>query len=103
MQTHMKTLLTLYKVETNLSSVTFVRSYLIERVDLQNVRIHTRKPYSCDICNKSFSDKSNLSAHVTTHADQKPYTCNICGKSLSRKNLSYSTHAITQRRETLKM
>jgi hypothetical protein len=35
-----------------------------------HMRVHTGvKPYKCDICNKYFSEKSNLKTHVKKHRD----------------------------------
>ncbi|KAK7078625.1 hypothetical protein SK128_023507 [Halocaridina rubra] len=35
---------------------------------------------SCKVCNKTFSRKSYLWAHMRVHTDERPYGCNYCTK-----------------------
>ncbi|XP_059056024.1 zinc finger protein 431-like [Achroia grisella] len=43
------------------------------------------KPYTCDVCKKSFRTKKILKKHLITHSDERPYSCGVCGKSYKRK------------------
>merc|ERR1719270_2744856 len=39
------------------------------------------KPHVCNICQKSFSVKENLSVHLRVHTQERPYPCTVCHRS----------------------
>ena len=43
----------------------------------------TKKQHVCAICSKVFRDKTDLNRHSRTHSGVKPYTCDLCGKSFT--------------------
>ena len=48
-------------------------------------RMHLKiMDFCCDNCGKSFSSKSNLNDHLSTHPENK-FPCHMCGMKLSRK------------------
>ncbi|KAJ4947370.1 hypothetical protein JOQ06_009405 [Pogonophryne albipinna] len=49
------------------------------------------RPYTCSVCNKTFSIKSILTRHTKTHTGEKPYICVVCGKSFIQRS-SLQTH-----------
>ena len=45
------------------------------------------RPFSCPHCNRAFADRSNLRAHLQTHAEVKKYQCGVCSRTFSRMSL----------------
>ncbi len=41
---------------------------------------------SCDICYKKFPRKSNLTTHMTVHTGEQPFSCDSCDKSFSQQS-----------------
>ena len=63
-----------------------------------------KKPFKCDICNFSCSQKSNMKKHVAAvHEGNKPFKCAICDYSffnmlqqfMKEKNRLNVTYVIT--------
>ncbi|XP_053158196.1 zinc finger protein 436-like isoform X2 [Hemicordylus capensis] len=48
----------------------------------------------CPVCEKIFSSKSSLNAHLKTHMEEKPYKCSECGKSFGQKKALIRHHRI---------
>ncbi|XP_037936180.1 uncharacterized protein LOC119670122 [Teleopsis dalmanni] len=64
------------------------RAALIEHI--KNIHMKTRA-YTCTLCRKGFSRRSDLRKHTVIHTGVRPYTCGLCGKSFSR-NTNLTKH-----------
>ena len=43
------------------------------------------RPYTCKVCNKAFNDSGNLKKYQRKHCVARPYTCNLCSKASSER------------------
>jgi KRAB domain-containing zinc finger protein len=44
---------------------------------------HGQKPFNCNICSKTFSQKNKLTYHRRTHFGDKPFECSICSRKFT--------------------
>lgn len=60
---------------------------------LLNLRIAKGNTYCCEVCERRFRRKSDLSRHLCMHFNIRPHVCNICSKSFVQKG-SLNTHTL---------
>ncbi|XP_041664328.1 zinc finger protein 3-like [Cheilinus undulatus] len=60
---------------------------------LKNGGIHSKKPFGCSECEKSFIKKSDMVKHMIVHTGEKLFSCLVCGKSFTQRG-HYKRHSV---------
>ncbi|XP_073538247.1 uncharacterized protein [Phyllobates terribilis] len=85
---HCKTVLSdPFKPAQSFESSQIVKHNKTNRSDGEHQRAQTgEKQFSCPVCEKSYTRKSNLVNHQKSHSDVPPYSCSECGKCYNNKS-----------------
>ena len=61
----------------------------IKEEDEEDFNYSIMNPLQCTFCGKTFSQKNNLSTHMSVHTGERPYSCTMCTKTFThRSNLN---------------
>ncbi|KAA8589676.1 hypothetical protein FQN60_013041 [Etheostoma spectabile] len=61
-------------------------------------QLKQKRPYTCEICSRSFKRLDQVTAHKIIHSEDKPYKCKLCGKEFAHRNV-YKNHKKTHSEE----
>uniref|UniRef100_UPI00398E5A66 zinc finger protein Aiolos-like isoform X2 n=1 Tax=Pristiophorus japonicus TaxID=55135 RepID=UPI00398E5A66 len=54
---------------------------------LRHAKLHTgEKPFKCHLCNYACRRRDALAGHLRTHSIDKPYKCSFCGRSYKQRS-----------------
>lgn len=64
---------------------TFSGDYELNR-HIKHLHLDAVRPYSCELCPKTFFEPSKLELHVRTHTGERPFPCDLCVKAFVSKS-----------------
>ncbi|XP_023315361.1 zinc finger and BTB domain-containing protein 6-like [Trichogramma pretiosum] len=60
----------------------------LKKLNMTNMALETIRPFECDTCKKSFTQKKYLQSHISAvHDRSKPFECEICYESFGYKRV----------------
>ena len=63
------------------------KSFATEYQLQKHTELHTKPAkFSCDLCGRCFTVRSYLKRHIETHTPGNPFVCSLCGNSFRRKD-----------------
>ncbi|XP_072319460.1 uncharacterized protein [Eucyclogobius newberryi] len=66
-----------------------------------HLRCHTEqreKPHKCPVCGRGFLQRGHVKEHMRIHTGEKPYTCTDCGRQFRQQN-SLMRHVLSMHSE----
>ena len=68
--------------ETTADMVAMLPETIVQNCDINSLEA-AQKPYTCSLCNKSFTQNDTMIIHMQTHNKEKTFTCILCSKPFS--------------------
>ena len=62
----------------------FVESKIREHLNMMHLGL-TKKPYECDLCEKSFTQRGSLGVHKKSAHEKLTFKCDVCEKEFKTK------------------
>lgn len=72
--------------------------YVREHLKRHFNNIHMKVGYQCNVCGRILTDSSNLKVHMRNHTGEKKYVCEVCGKGFTQW-ASHYYHKFTHSKE----
>ncbi|XP_055371904.1 zinc finger protein 879-like [Condylostylus longicornis] len=77
----------LFRIHANLKFCTICNKALKGHLS-QHLKLHANeKPFTCDICEAQFSQKSQLNVHQRMHSGERPYKCQVCWQAFAHSTV----------------
>ena len=67
---------------TTADMVAMLPETIVQNCDIKSLE-DAKKPYTCSLCNKSFTQNDTMIIHMQTHNKEKTFTCILCSKPFS--------------------
>lgn len=74
----------------------FFNESIYQNASLLIIHCIEKRPYTCEICSRSFKRLDQVTAHKIIHSEDKPYKCKLCGKEFAHRNV-YKNHKKVRR------
>jgi uncharacterized Zn-finger protein len=83
-----------FRGRERLFSCYLCKKIFTSRSNLDNhIRVHTgERPFLCGMCKRRFSQRSDLNRHLRIHNGERPFSCEMCKKSFVRRSEQPSTN-----------
>ena len=75
-----------FSADNQIQKVDTTDSTEIDEKLLENMEVSSGGTFSCKMCGKKMTQKTNMKLHIETHIEGLSFFCNTCGKELRLRN-----------------